>query len=269
MAAQRRARRPQLHHRHRQGLSPRLVRLGRGPGSRRVALLYVALTILAPLLVLLAAAMSAYTWSGQYSLEHLWTALNSEDVWLTMRNSVLDLDRVGDAGDRARHRDLVAGRAHPHARTQTCSNTSILLPISVPGIAFGVGVMLTWVGAPVAVYGTVLIIMFAFIGRFTAYAVRSVSASLVQLHPELEESARVCGYGPLRTFTRITLPLILAERARRLAAAVQLLHDRALDGRSCSTRRRTGCSRSSHSKSGTSAISRGLPRSRCCRRRSA
>ena len=69
--------------------------------------------------------------------------------------------------------------------------------------------MLTWVGAPVAVYGTVLIIMFAFIGRFTAYSVRSISSSLVQLHPELEESARVAGYGWLRTFCRITFPLIL------------------------------------------------------------
>jgi iron(III) transport system permease protein len=85
----------------------------------------------------------------------------------------------------------------------------VALPISVPGIAFGIGVMLAWIGAPVAVYGTVLIIMFAFIGRFTAYAVRSISASLVQIHPELEESARICGYGPFRTFARITFPLIL------------------------------------------------------------
>jgi iron(III) transport system permease protein len=85
----------------------------------------------------------------------------------------------------------------------------VLLPISVPGLAFGVGVMLVWIDVPFAVYGTALIIMLAFIGRFTAYAVRSVSSSLVQLHPELEESARVLGCGPGRTFVRITLPLIL------------------------------------------------------------
>jgi iron(III) transport system permease protein len=85
----------------------------------------------------------------------------------------------------------------------------VLLPISVPGIAFGVGVMFEWIDLPVAVYGTALIILFAFIGRFTSYAVRSIAASLVQLHPELEESARVFGYGPLRTFGRITFPLIL------------------------------------------------------------
>ena len=67
-------------------------------------------------------------------------------------------------------------------------------------LTFGVGVMLEWIDVPLAVYGTSLIIVLAFIGRFTAYAVRSVSASLIQLHAELEESARVFGYGPLRTF---------------------------------------------------------------------
>jgi iron(III) transport system permease protein len=191
------------------GFRPRLVRLG--PWALltlAVALLYVALTILAPLLVLLAAAMSAYTWSGQYSLEHLWTALDSQDVWLTMRNSLL-ISTV--SATLATALGIVISWLTVRTRMpgRKLIEYLILLPISVPGIAFGVGVMLTWVGAPVAVYGTVLIIMFAFIGRFTAYAVRSITASLVQLHPELEESARVCGYGPLRTFMRITFPLIL------------------------------------------------------------
>ena len=51
-------------------------------------------------------------------------------------------------------------------------------------------------------------IVIGFIGRFSGYAVRTISGSLVQIHPELEESARICGYGPLRTVARITLPLV-------------------------------------------------------------
>jgi iron(III) transport system permease protein len=136
------------------------------------------------------------------------TALDSQDVWLTMWNSVL----ISTASATlATALGIVISWLTVRTRMpgRKLLEYFVLLPISVPGIAFGVGVMLTWVSAPVAVYGTVLIIMFAFIGRFTAYAVRSVSASLVQLHPELEESARVCGYGPLRTFRKITFPLIL------------------------------------------------------------
>ena len=191
------------------GFRPRLVRLGPWAiATLAAAVLYVVLTILAPLLVLLAAAMSTYTWSGQYSIANIWTGLDSEDVWLTMENSIVIsfisatlATLLGMAISWITVRTRIRGRR--------LLEYLVLLPISVPGIAFGVGVMLFWVGVPVAVYGTALIIIIAFIGRFTAYAVRSISAGLVQLHPELEESARVCGYGPLRTFARITLPLIL------------------------------------------------------------
>ena len=37
---------------------------------------------------------------------------------------------------------------------------------------------------------------------------RSIAGDPGAFHPELEESARIAGYGWIRTFTRITLPLI-------------------------------------------------------------
>ncbi len=191
------------------GFRPRLIRLGPwAPLALTLALVYVVMTIIAPLLVLLAAALSTYTWSGHYGIANLRTALDSEDVWLTMKNSIV-ISII--AATLASMLGIVISWVTVRTRTRgrRLLEYLVLLPISIPGIAFGVGVMLVWVGAPVAVYGTTLIIMFAFIGRFTAYSVRSISASLVQLHPELEESARVCGYGPLRTFARITFPLIL------------------------------------------------------------
>ncbi len=85
---------------------------------------------------------------------------------------------------------------------------AVLLPLAVPGIAFGVGVAFLWLRSPFNLYGSIWIIILAYIGRYAGYAVRTISGSLVQIHPELEESARVCGYGALRTFFMITLPLI-------------------------------------------------------------
>jgi iron(III) transport system permease protein len=191
------------------GFRPRLVRLGAWRAiTLMIAVLYVILTVLAPLLVLLAAAMSAYTWSGHYSLQNVWTALDSEDVWGTMKNSIV-ISTVSATLATALGIAISWIVVRTRIPARRLLEYLVALPISVPGIAFGIGVMLAWIGAPITVYGTVLIIMFAFIGRFTAYAVRSISASLVQIHPELEESARICGYGPFRTFTRITFPLIL------------------------------------------------------------
>jgi iron(III) transport system permease protein len=191
------------------GFRPRLVELG---GWRwvtsAVAALYVAATIIAPLAILLAAALSRFTWSGEFAVANLVGALATDDVWSTLQTSI-HLSVVSATAATAIGVMISWTVVRTRLRGRHLLEYLILLPISMPGIAFGVGVMLVWIGAPVPVYGTAMIIILAFVGRFTAYAVRSTSASLVQVHPELEESARIGGYGPLRTFGRITLPLIL------------------------------------------------------------
>ncbi len=190
------------------GFRTREIQLGR---TRYVAAgfvwLYCFFTIIAPIMVLIAAAFSTFTWSGRFTTEnfvYLWT---SEDVRATLWNSLVIAlvaatlaTIIGIIISWTTQRTTIPYR-------QVLEYLAVL-PVSVPGIAFGVGVALFWLRMPIAVYGTIWIIVLAFIGRFSGYAVRSISASIVQVHPELEESARIAGYGWLRTFTRITLPLI-------------------------------------------------------------
>lgn len=171
-----------------------------------LALLYVLLTVIAPVAVLVAAAASTYVWSGKYTTANLHD-MTSPEVWFTLYNSTWIsiasatlATALGIAIAYLASRTKLVGR---HALEYI-----VLLPVSVPGIAFGVGVMFLWLRIPLDVYGTAWIIILGFVGRFTAYAVRSISSNLVQVHPELEESARVAGYGWMRTFGRITLPLI-------------------------------------------------------------
>jgi iron(III) transport system permease protein len=190
------------------GFRTRPVVLGR---SRHLAAgfvwLYCFFTIIAPIIVLIAAACSTFTWSGRFTLtnfQYLWT---SEDVRETLQNSLL-ISLIA-----ATVATLIGIVISWTTQRTTLRNRQILeylavLPVAVPGIAFGVGVALFWLRMPIAVYGTIWIIVLAFIGRFSGYAVRSISSSIVQVHPELEESARIAGYGWLRTFVRITLPLI-------------------------------------------------------------
>jgi iron(III) transport system permease protein len=169
--------------------------------------LYCFFTIIAPVIVLIGAAFSTFTWSGRFTsenFEYLWA---SQDVRVTLQNSLLIA--------------LIAATVSTFIGiviSWTTQRTTLpyrqvleylaVLPVSVPGIAFGVGVALFWLRMPIAIYGTIWIIVLAFIGRFTGYAVRSISSSIVQVHPELEESARIAGYGWIRTFIHITLPLI-------------------------------------------------------------
>ncbi len=84
-----------------------------------------------------------------------------------------------------------------------------LLPYSVPGIVLAIGVILMWSGTfYINLYNTIWIILIAYIARYVAFAMKSSSASLQQVHPSLEEASRSCGATYMESLTDITLPLI-------------------------------------------------------------
>ena len=82
-----------------------------------------------------------------------------------------------------------------------------LVPLGLPGIVVAVGLIQFWLRVPLPIYGTLLIILLAYTGRFIPLGVRSANAAFRQIDPTLEETARVTGAGWLRTFRSVTLPL--------------------------------------------------------------
>jgi len=82
-----------------------------------------------------------------------------------------------------------------------------LVPLGLPGIVVAVALIQFWLRVPLPIYGTLLIILLAYTGRFIPLGVRSANAAFRQIDPTLEETARVTGAGWLRTFRSVTLPL--------------------------------------------------------------
>ena len=82
-----------------------------------------------------------------------------------------------------------------------------LVPLGLPGIVVAVAMIQFWLRVPVPIYGTLLIILLAYTGRYVPLAVRSASAAFRQIDPALEETARITGAGWLRTFRAVSLPL--------------------------------------------------------------
>jgi iron(III) transport system permease protein len=82
-----------------------------------------------------------------------------------------------------------------------------LMPLGLPGIVLAVGILLVWLRLPFDVYGTLTILLIAYLTRFIPLAVRSANAALRQVDPSLEETARITGASWLETFGRVTLPL--------------------------------------------------------------
>jgi len=81
------------------------------------------------------------------------------------------------------------------------------LPLGIPGIALASALLWIWVRMPGGLYGTIWLLLIAYITRFLPHATRTVSSTLIQIHPELEESATMCGASRLRTIRSIVIPL--------------------------------------------------------------
>ena len=85
---------------------------------------------------------------------------------------------------------------------------TIMLPFVLPGIVTGVAYLTTFNSGPVVLTGTAVLLIFGYFVRRLAYAFRSVSASIGQVDPMLEEASTICGAGWGRTVRKVTLPLI-------------------------------------------------------------
>jgi iron(III) transport system permease protein len=82
------------------------------------------------------------------------------------------------------------------------------LPMVFPGIVLGLSIMILYLYMPIGVYGTIWILLIAYVTRFLPYGLRYNTTSMLQIHKELEESAAMSGASWATTFRRIILPLL-------------------------------------------------------------
>ncbi len=99
----------------------------------------------------------------------------------------------------------IAARNAPGGRVLDQLST---LSLVFPGIVLGVAVMEVYLRVPLPIYGTLWIILIAYIIRFMPFGMRYVYAGVLQLHRELEEAAAVAGAGTLTILRRIVAPLL-------------------------------------------------------------
>jgi iron(III) transport system permease protein len=78
-----------------------------------------------------------------------------------------------------------------------------------PGVVLGVALLQTYLALPIPIYGTLWILVLAFMTRYVPFGMRYTSPGLLQISRELEESAQLSGAGWWTTFTRIVLPLMM------------------------------------------------------------
>ena len=93
----------------------------------------------------------------------------------------------------------------------------LALPLGIPGIVLSLFFLIFAIRTPL--YGTLVILLIAYIARFFPFATRTITAMLSAIHPELEESARANGATWGQTMRMILLPLL---RPALIAAWIML-----------------------------------------------
>ncbi|HTE80301.1 MAG TPA: ABC transporter permease subunit, partial [Reyranella sp.] len=81
------------------------------------------------------------------------------------------------------------------------------MSIGIPAVITGFAVMVLHLTIPIGLYGTVWILVLAYSYRL-AVSTRLSRASLIQIHPELEEASVASGGRWLDTIRRVVLPLL-------------------------------------------------------------
>ncbi len=143
---------------------------------------------------------------AQFSFAQFGVALGDPVVRLSLTNSLLV-----SLGTIALGCVLYFAVAYTVHRTRLSGRRALdvisIMPVAIPGLIIGLGYLWSWITLPVGLYGTVWIIILAYVSQFSPQGVRVIAGSLVQIHPELEECSRLCGAGLLHTLTRIVIPL--------------------------------------------------------------
>src|SRR5690606_24370216 len=86
------------------------------------------------------------------------------------------------------------------------------IPYAIPGVVLAVACILLFARPlpliQVTLYGTLGLILFAYLSRFMTVCLKPIQSSMQQLDPALEEAAQLCGAGPMRRLRDIVFPLL-------------------------------------------------------------
>ena len=183
----------------------------RGPVFVLVAL-YLAVTTILPTLALIwmstqpFLAIPSRESLSRASLEGYTEALSDPVTLSAFTNSIL----LGTAA--ATLTVLVGGvvawfSVRSGVRGRRAADAVAFLPLALPGIVLGTALLAFWVRLPWTIYGTLWILLLAYVTRFLPYGLRAASSAMSQLGRDLEEAAQVSGASWGQAFRRVVLPL--------------------------------------------------------------
>lgn len=193
-------------------------------------LLYVAITLVLPLFGLLNVALANF-YSGEVTspatatLSNFRTVFNDPDMTRAIGNSiwysvvaVLFVVPLGFMIAIA-----LTGSSRIPRRLKTIVDLLTNVPLVMPGVLFGAGILFTYTSGPIVLYGTGAALVLAYVTIMIPFVARMQSSAMMSAGSSLQDSARVHGGSAWRTHARITVPLLRPALAASAALCLSIL----------------------------------------------
>jgi iron(III) transport system permease protein len=197
------------------GFRPAVIQLGRWRYVAAAGLLFYSFVLLiVPFLIILWASFLPFYMQpslegfARFTLKNYILALNFPKITESIKNSILlGLGSATLVMVLTMLASWILVRSKLRGRWLLDLLTT--LPLLFPGIVMGLAIVRFYLNVPIPVYGTLWILLIAFVTRYIPYGLRYTHSGLLQLHKELEEASYVSGASWLNCMRRITLPLIM------------------------------------------------------------
>ncbi|MDO5667965.1 MAG: iron ABC transporter permease [Alcaligenaceae bacterium] len=153
----------------------------------------------------------ALTWSNMTLQSYEQMTMSQSITWRAFKNSFML------AGGAALIIVLIALPVvywfnRENNRLSNLTKLLIDIPYALPGVVLSIACILLFAKPlpiiEVSLYGTLWIILFAYISRFFTVGFKPMMSSMMQLDMSLEEAAQLCGAGSFRRLRDIIIPLL-------------------------------------------------------------
>ena len=172
---------------------------------------YILLSVVLPMLTLAYASVQklavAFPAASNFTLENYRAALNMNAVRSALSNSLILGVATATIGV------LLMGLLSWIIYRSRLPGAGVLeyivmFPQAVPRLVFAFGMMWAWLVFPIPIYGTLWLLLIAYLTVFLPLGVRTISSVMVQIDRSLEECAEMCGAPWAYRIRTITMPLL-------------------------------------------------------------
>jgi iron(III) transport system permease protein len=172
---------------------------------------YLGVAVILPIFTLLYSSIqrlaTAFPRAGNFTLENYRTALSLDAVRGALWNSLLL--GVGTASLGVLIMGFLAWMIYRSRLPGVGVIEYVLMfPQAVPRLVFAFGMLWAWLIFPIPVYGTLWLLLIAYLTVFLPLGLRTISGVILQIDRSLEESAQMCGASWSYRMRTVTVPLL-------------------------------------------------------------